>query len=177
MNGLSEKELFRRLKLIRDTRLKYIKKYDIRKDEISFRYTTLDRLDEAEYVEIKKDYTSSIRYGKYEKEKTITHYDPIKDAFYNRGEVQAYWGDSETISGNFKKELGYIFVKDEVLSEDCSDKRILEIEKKEFEELIRSIKYSLNSDIHYKEKQLDKLQSEIRGIKTRLKELSEIIVG
>lgn len=176
MTGLSEKELFRRLKLIRDTRLKYIKKYDIKKDEIDFRYTILDRLDEAEYVEIKKDYTSSIRYGKYEKEKTITHYDPIKDALYNRGETQAYWGDDETISGNFKKELGYVYVLDEILSEDCSDKRILEIEKKAFEELISFIKYGLKSDISYKEKEIDKLQSKISNMKIRVEELNKIIV-
>lgn len=173
MNGLSEKELFRRLKLIRDTRLKYIKKYNIKEDEITFRYDILDKLDEAEYVEVGD---SNIRYGKYEKEKTITHYNQIKDILYNRGEVQCYWGDTETVSGNFKKELGYIYVKNEILLEDCSDKRILEIEKKEFEELIDFLKYNLNSDIPYKEKQLEKLQSEIRNIKTRLKELNEIVV-
>lgn len=123
MVNLSEKEIFRRLQLIRDIRANFIKKYNIKQDEISYRYNQLNRLDETEYIEVKKDFITSIRYGKYEEEKTITNYDPVKAALLNKGEVQCYWGDSTTVSGNFKKELGYIFVDDELLSIDCNDEK------------------------------------------------------
>lgn len=174
MEDLSEKELFRRLQLIRNIRVNFIKKYNIKQDEISYRYNQLDRLDEAEYVEVQKNNITSIRYGKYEKEKTITDYDPIKAALLNTGETQCYWGNSRTISGNFKKELGYIFIDDDLLSTDCDDEKIFRKEQEEFMEVINSIQYSLNHDLKIKRRKIKELHEEIENITCRLGALADI---
>ena len=112
MNSISEKEIFRRLQLVRDTRLAYVKKYGLSDEEIRFRYDLLKRLDEAEYIKVETTNLRCIRYGKYEHTKVVTNFDPVKDALLNRGEVQGYWGDSTTVSGNFETELGYLYVDD-----------------------------------------------------------------
>lgn len=176
MNSISEKEIFRRLQLVRDTRLAYVKKYGLSDEEIRFRYDLLKRLDEAEYIKVETTNLRCIKYGKYEHTKVVTNFDPIKDALLNRGEVQGYWGDSATVSGNFETELGYLYVGDIFLQEDCTDENILEIEKKEFEELIDSIKYSINSSLPYKQKKLEEAQSEIDSMKLRLRVLEDMVI-
>ena len=176
MNSISEKEIFRRLQLVRDTRLAYVKKYGLSDDEINFKYDLLKRLDEAEYIKVEITSLRCVRYGKYERTKVITNFDPVKDALLNRGEVQGYWGDSTTVSGNFETELGYLYVDDIFLQEDCMDENILEIEKKKFEELINSIKYSINSSLPYKQKKLEEAQSEIDGMKLRLRVLEDMVI-
>lgn len=175
MIDISENELFRRLKLIRDIRENFVKKYNIPQDEIKRNYNMLKWLDEAEYIEVQhKGNIQSIRYGKYEKEQTITNYDPIKGALYNRGEVAGYWGDSFTISGNFKKELGYIYVCDEFFNSDFDDDKISKTEQKEFADFIHHVRYHLNSDLEYKKKKLCELETEIENINRRLNELADI---
>ena len=176
MITISEQEMFRRLKLIRDIRLCYVEKYGIQKDELGFGYSLLDRLNEAEYVEVDSEYQRRLRYGKYKSEKTVTHWDAAKDALYNRGEVQGYWGDTEIIHGTFKTEIGSIIVAEEVLSADCTDQRIREIERKEFEGFLRTLKYSLNQDISFRVNDLDKLTKRISEMKERLWKLEEITI-
>ena len=173
MNSISEKEIFRRLQLVRDARLAYVKKHGLSKKELSFQYDLLNNLDEAEYIKVKDRY---VMYGKYEKEKIVTHFDPVKDALYNKGEVQSYWGDSTTVSGNFEIELGYLYVDEVFLQEDCSDETILELEKKKFEKLIDFNKYHINSSLPYKHKELEKLQSEIDNMKSRLEYFDSIVI-
>ena len=162
-------ELLRRLKLIRDIRQSYIQKYNITKDEISFSYSLLENLDDAQYIKIDG---RKVVYGKYVNEKTVDTYDPYLDAKYNRGEVQAYWGESYTVKGQFEKELGYIFVKDKVLEDNCTDKDIRQIEELEIKECLRFLKYRLNSDIEYKNKEKEKIESEIHKKKQRLEWLN-----
>ena len=176
MNSISEKEIFRRLQLVRDTRIAYVEKYNLSDEEVRFRYDLLKHLDETEYIKVEVTNLRCIRYGKYEHTKVITNFDPAKDALLNRGEVQGYWGDSTTVSGNFETELGYLYVDDIFLREDCTDENILEIEKKEFEELIDSIKYSINSSLPYKQKMLDEAQSEIDSMKLRLRVLEDVVI-
>ena len=162
-------ELLRRLKLIRNIRQSYIQKYNLTKDEISFSYSLLENLDDAQYIKIDG---RKIIYGKYVNEKTVDTYDPYLDMKYNRGEVQSYWGESYTVKGQFEKELGYIFVKDKVLEDDCTDKDIGQIEELEIKECLRFLKYRLNSDIEYKNKEKEKIESEIHKKKQRLEWLN-----
>ena len=162
-------ELLRRLKLIRDIRQSYIKKYNLDKDEISFSYSLLENLDDAQYIRIDG---SKIVYGKYVNEKNVSTYDPYLDAKYNQGEVQGYWGESHTVKGQFEKELGYIFVKDKVLEDDCTDEDIRQIEESEIKDCIRFLKYRLNSDIERKNNEKEKIESEICKKKQRLKWLN-----
>ena len=176
MNSISEKEIFRRLQLIRDTRLAYIKKYGLSDEEVKFRYYLLKRLDEAEYIKVEITNLKCVKNGKYEQTKVVTNFDLVKDALFNKGEVQGYWGDSTTISGNFETELGYLYVDDIFLQEDCTDENILEIEKKKFEELIDSIKYSINSSLPYKQKKLEEAQSEIDSMKLRLRVIEDMVI-
>ena len=176
MNSISEKEIFRRLQLVRDTRIAYVEKYNLSDEEVRFRYDLLKHLDETEYIKVEVTNLRCIRYGKYEHTKVITNFDPAKDALLNRGEVQGYWGDSTTVSGNFETELGYLYVDEIFLQEDCSDETILELEKREFEELIDFNKYHINSSLPYKQKELEKLQSEIDNMKLRLKYFESIVI-
>lgn len=176
MNSISEKEIFRRLQLVRDTRIAYVEKYNLSDEEVRFRYDLLKHLDETEYIKVEVTNLMCIRYGKYEHTKAITNFDPVKDALFNRGEVQGYWGDSTTVSGNFETELGYLYVDEVFLQEDCSDETILELEKREFEELIDFNKYHINSSLPYKQKELEKLQSEIDNMKLRLKYFESIVI-
>lgn len=158
-------ELLRRLKLIRDIRQSYIQKYNLTKDEILFFYSLLENLDDAQYIKIDG---RKIIYGKYVNKKTVNTYDPYLDMKYNHGEVQAYWGESYTVKGQFEKELGYIFVKDRILEDDCTDKDIRQIEELEIKDCLESLKYRLNSDIEYKNKEKKKIESEIYKKKQRL---------
>ena len=176
LNSISEKEIFRRLKLVRDTRLAYVKKYGLLDEEVKFRYELLNRLDETEYIKVEISNPRCIKYGKYEHTKVITNFDSVKDVLLNKGEVQGYYGDITTVSGNFETELGHLYVDDIFLQEDCTDENILEIEKKKFEELINFIKYSINSSLPYKQKRLDEAQAEIDNMKLRLRLLEDIVV-
>lgn len=162
-------ELLRRLKLIRDIRQSYIQKYNLTKDEISFSYNLLENLDDTQYIKIDG---RRVIYGKYVDKKTVDTYDPYLDVKYNRGEVQAYWGESYTVKGQFEKELGYIFVKDKVLENDCTDEDIKQIEKSEIKECLSFLKYKLNSDIEHKNKEKEKIESEIHKKKQRLEWLN-----
>lgn len=161
-------ELLRRLKLIRDIRQSYIQKYNLTEDEISF-YSLLKNLNDTQYIKIDG---RKIVYSKYVNEKTIDTYDPYLDIKYNRGEVQAYWGGSYTIKGQFEKELGYIFVKDKVLEDDCTDEDIRQIEELEIKECLRFLKYSLNSDIKIQEEKIKNIENEIHKKKRRLEWLN-----
>ena len=80
MNSISEKEIFRRLQLVRDTRLAYVKKYGLSDEEVRFRYDLLKRLDETEYIKVEITNLRCVKYGKYEHTKVVTNFDPIKDA-------------------------------------------------------------------------------------------------
>lgn len=161
-------ELLRRLKLIRDIRQSYIQKYNLTEDEISF-YSLLKNLNDTQYIKIDG---RKIVYGKYVNEKTIDTYDPHLDIKYNRGEVQAYWGGSYTIKGQFEKELGYIFIKDKVLEDDCTDEDIRQIEELEIKECLRFLKYGLNSDIKIQEEKIKNIENEIHKKKQRLEWLN-----
>lgn len=172
MIKISEAEILRRLKLIRDTRKKFIEKYNLTKDEVNS-YTLLDDLDCTEYIKVKD---RQIEYGRYTNSETVTHFDPIKDAMYNKGELQCYWGDSTTVYGKFEKRLGYIFVSEEILKEDCTDEKILEIEEKEFDHLIHFLKYHYSSSLPYKERRLAEIQEEIDVLKKRISEIDKIAV-
>ena len=159
-------ELLRRLKLIRDIRQSYIQKYNLTKDEISFSYSLLENLDDTQYIRIDG---RKIVYGKYVNEKTVSTYDPYLDAKYNCGEVQGYWGESHTVKGQFEKELGYIFVEDKVLEDNCTDENIKQIEELKIKDCIRFLKYQLNSDIEHMNKKKESIESEIHKKKQRLK--------
>lgn len=176
MLEISSKEIFRRLHLIRNTRLDYIKKYGLQNEEIQYTYDTLDKLDQSEYIDINSDTLTRIEYGIYVDKQEIHYFDSVKSAELNRGEVQCYWGESETIYGKFKKRLGYVYVNKEILLEECSDEKILEIEKEYFKEKFHFIKYKLNQDLNYKKKNLHEMQLAVTNIKTRLKQLNEITI-
>lgn len=163
------KKLLRRLKLIRNIRQSYIQKYNLTKDEISFSYSLLENLDDTQYIKIDG---RKVVYGKYVNEKTVDTYDPYLDMKYNRGEVQAYWGDSYTVKGQFEKELGYIFVKDKVLEDDCTDEDIRQIEELEIKECLGLLKYRLNSDIKIQEEKIKNIENEIHKKKQRLEWLN-----
>jgi hypothetical protein len=175
MIEISEAEILRRLKLVRDTRLNYLKKYNIETDDVGISYNLLENLDSAEYLKAGSD--RRIEYGKYTNSKTITHFDPIKDAMYNHGEQQCYWGDSTTISGKFEQRLGYIFVREDFLKEDYTDEEILEDEKIEFEDLISYLKHRYFSDIKYKKQDLENLKQKINKIQSKLDVINEIDVN
>lgn len=177
MLAISEKEMLRRLMLIRDIRVTYIKKYGITTDELGYFYDTLKNLDEAEYVEIDSSYSHRVNYGKYTYEKTVTHFNPVKDYLYNRGEVQGYWGDNETIRGRFKEKLGSLIVKNEVLSADCSDEQIQKFEQREFEDLIQGLKHRINSDINSNQRRMGELAQKLLDMKKRLKQLDKITIN
>ena len=69
MNSVSESEMFRRLKLVRDIRVNYVNKYELTTQETKFHYPLLNNLDNAEWIKvIEKDCCSRIKYGKHEEE-------------------------------------------------------------------------------------------------------------
>ena len=63
MNSISEKEIFRRLQLVRDTRIAYVEKYNLSDEEVRFRYDLLKHLDETEYIKVEVTNLRCIRYG------------------------------------------------------------------------------------------------------------------
>lgn len=162
-------ELLRRLKLIRNIRQSYIQKYNLTKNEISFSYSLLENLDDTQYIKIDG---RKVVYGKYVNEKTVDTYDQYSNMKHNRGEVQAYWGGSYTVKGQFEKELGYIFVKDKVLEDGCTDKDIRQIEELEIKECLGFLKYRLNSDIKIQEEKIKNIENEIHKKKQRLEWLN-----
>ncbi len=169
---MEQNELMRRLKLVRDIRLNYINKYNVDKKEILFNYSLLPNLDRAEYVTY-DDKNGRITWNKTVYTKTITHYDPYKDARYNTGEQQVYWGDSEVIHGDFIEELGYIYYK-ELVDENFSDEFIYQKEKKCFDDLISFIVYSLNETIKYTKEKIKKETNKSAKLEEKLKHYSEI---
>ena len=144
--------------------------YDLTKEDVSFTYILLDNLDEVQYIKINGN---KISYGKYVSETTVNTYDPYLDMKYNQGETQAYWGESYTVKGQFEKELGYIFVDDIILENNCTDEDIKQIEKQEIEAQLRLIKHQLNFDIKNKKKEIEKLKNEINKKEQRLKWLNK----
>lgn len=174
---ITQAEILRRLKLIRDIRAKYIKLYNITKDEIPFNYHLLQFLDEADYVLVKSSTYSfyTIEYGKFATEEIITTYDPIKDILYNQGEQQGYWGDSQIISGDFMRAIGNILVGKYILSKECTDEQIIATEQKEFMDMLKQIAYGLKRDISSEEERLERIQGRVNNMTERLAEIQQYL--
>ena len=172
MRQISDEELLRRLTMIRDIRIGNIKKTGLSDSDCVVGYTVPINLEQAEEFIIED---RKIVWYKNITEKTITHYDPVVAARLNGGEVQGYWGDSEIVQGNFKKELGYIFVKPTVLNPDCSNSDIVKIEDDNFKVFLSSLIYSYTSDIKYKTKLLLEEQGQLKSKQLKLNNLQRTL--
>lgn len=174
---ITQAEILRRLKLIRDIRIKYIKLYNITKDEIPFNYHLLQFLDEADYVLVKTSTYSfyTVEYGKFATEEIVTTYDPVKDILYNQGEQQGYWGDSQIISGNFMRAIGNILVDKYILSKEYTDEQIIATERKVFMDVLKQIAHGLETDISCEEERLERIQNRVNGMIDRLVKIQQYL--